>query len=203
VQSGLCAFQGNITLEEAMEFTYSGADRGLQAAAAFANQLSGMDGFWQAISDHPQFDDTTLSSAEIARRLRAVTSAVTVQHWTPKAPADDPDKYDDTVAVTDPNRRYRIYYHTRFLGNSEARKVNTLVHEFVHNVDFFGDGSSSLEYTHRGETVSDNQDTAPYRIGDIAQDFYEQAHQHDPLWKRGEEGGFRHDIAEVADDEIG
>jgi len=180
-----------------MQISYTNNNESLIDSVNFVNQLSSNEEFWTDIEHHPQFDNTTLSSNEICRRLRACTRAVTLLHWTPRVGRRR------TVAVTDPDRPYRIYYHTRFLGNAVAAMVNTLVHEFVHNVDLFDDGSPTNEYTHNGQRAAGNQGTAPYWIGDLAQNHYDNV----PLLTEGtsyaELQGFECELVKVADDEIG
>ena len=155
--------------------------------------------FWEGIASHPEFDYTNLSSGEIARRLRACSKVVRVQHH----------RFDSakTVAVTDPGWPYRIYYSSRkeHLNRTESQKVNTLVHEFVHNVDLFDDGTKA-DFTHSDSgPVSEKQGTAPYWIGDLAQSIWELDNQHVPRAKKSTEepgnfvcyvGSIRHDERE-------
>jgi hypothetical protein len=184
-----------------MQISYTNNNENMIEAVDFVNKLSSKEDFWSEVAEHPKFDNTDVKSEEICRRLRACTKAVTVQHW----------KFDEerkkTVAATDPSRPYRIYYHTRFLTNLAAAMVNTLVHEFVHNVDMFDDGVSTNEYTHNGQRARDNQGTAPYWIGDLAQHYYVVAHSGVSLLDNearnyAEQQEFECEIVKVDDDEI-
>lgn len=100
--------------------------------------------------------------------MQACVRPVRVIHWRPAIPF----RYRDTVAVTDPQRPFTILYNRAFLSNPVAAKVNALVHEFVHNVDLFADGSDGLQYTHPRRATDDRPHSALYRIGRIAQAFW-------------------------------
>jgi hypothetical protein len=54
--------------------------------------------------------------------------------------------------------------------------VNTLVHEFVHNVDFFGDGSAAVEMGHGDQSPAGKDDSAPWWIGALAARYYAAEH---------------------------
>jgi hypothetical protein len=153
-----------------MRFVYGGDDAGLHEAVAFANELNFMDGFWQTVADYPDFTYTDLSSSEIVRRMRAVTRDVAVQHYF---------RDNSAIAATRSGSPFTIFYNTKFIGRGPALKSNTLVHEFVHNVDWFGDGDRDLEYTHPRRHTSARPRSAPYQIGRIAQDWWDMAHQHE------------------------
>lgn len=67
------------------------------------------------------------------------------------------------------------------MGNSVKRQTNTLVHETVHIVDMFHDRISGSDFTHDGNDPNDppqNRDSAPYWIGDRAQDLVDLLDQH-------------------------
>ncbi|MFE8598935.1 hypothetical protein [Archangium violaceum] len=159
-----------------MRFAYTHAtpDPGFVEAVAFANKLSFMEGFWQEIAEAEQFAYTTVTPAAIAERMRACTDVVNILHV---------KKRPITTAVTDPGMPFTIYVNTRRFHNRRVRdKVNTLVHEFVHNVDFFRDGAQSKRwnYTHWVEDHRDRPKTAPYWIGNLAERWWELANQHVP-----------------------
>lgn len=152
-----------------MRFRYSGKDDGLKAATEYCNALYENNDFWEAVGNHPQFDETKITSAEIRDYMRYSNAVTNVHDWTPRGGSI---RYRKTVAVTDRRREFAIFYHSRFFSNSVASKVNTIVHEHVHNIDYFGDSSIDIEFGHAGQSWVGNQGTAPYAIGSLAERFY-------------------------------
>ncbi len=186
-------------------FAYQGADTGLRQAADFCNALYQSQEFWDRIAAIGTFDESAIPATQIVSKLRSCGSVTEIRHWKPGF--FNSLRYRKTVALTDPDRAYLIAYHTRFLGNPVARKVNTLVHEHVHNVDFFSDGNGSIEYGHGDQSSDGKQNTAPYRIGAIAQQFYEAANPASAAKAMAEpapaeECRFGQDVGHIADDEL-
>ena len=153
-----------------MKASYTGQNQKLRRAAAFVNRLDGTEAFWTDIRNKPDYDYTRLSSAEVHRRLRASDGTVRVKLWTPK-----PDTYLKTVALTRKSSPWYIYYNTRKLDRLTSSMVNTIVHEFVHSVDYFDDGDDAIEMGHGGSSSVGKQDSAPYWIGSRAARYYRQA----------------------------
>lgn len=158
-----------------MQFTYSGTNQKLSDAAAFANNLP--EGFWDAVASEGSYTNTSLTPEQIRDKLKACEDTVEVRDWTPET--HEADDYEDTIAVVRPSLKNVILYHSKFIGRTTAQKVNTLVHEFVHVVDCFHDDDDDWNYTHSGQSPDGNEQSAPYRIGDIAEAYYEQAHDHE------------------------
>jgi SprT-like family len=129
-----------------------------------------------------RFYNTLLDTEVIVARLLACTTAVKVEHWTPvppPPPAKDP--YRNTTAITSTGAPFVIKLNTNLLPHrKEKQVVNTLLHEFVHNVDYHWDGDRRADYTHEGPYPDDppeNQDSAPYWIGNEGEAVWEQVHQ--------------------------
>jgi hypothetical protein len=144
-----------------MRFTYNGTDTGLTEAAAFAEVLSNDAAFWTEAESLGPFKQTDVAADEIVRRLKTSTQVISIHHYT----ADG----NDTVAATDRRYKNKIWYSDRHIGNSVAEKVNTLVHEFVHCVDYWGDGDTGIEYSHSADPSPDRPRSAPYAIGNLAE----------------------------------
>jgi hypothetical protein len=53
--------------------------------------------------------------------------------------------------------------------------VNTIVHEFVHNVDMFDDGRPGIGMGHGSNSSVGKQDSAPYWIGGLAGRYHRAA----------------------------
>ena len=140
----------------------------LSAAVTYANRLAASEEFWADIAAKPAFDFTTLTPAEVADRLRASSSTVTVKLYRARWPA--------TIAATDPDNPHTIFYSKSKTGRPVADMVNTLVHEFVHNVDYFDDGNEAIEMGHGDNSATDKSDSAPYWIGGLAERHYRTVH---------------------------
>ncbi|GAC1569220.1 MAG: hypothetical protein NVS3B27_13340 [Novosphingobium sp.] len=158
---------------KSMRAEFKGDDPGLAAAADAITALTDRADFWDGIVAHGPFDRATISANEIAQRLRAETHAIRVVLWKPRAPRRE--FYKNTVAVTNPKEPFVLHYHVAFLGNSIGQKINTIVHEFIHNVDDH-DGQPGEQMGHGDNDWHGKENTAPYWIGEFAQRLYEAAH---------------------------
>ena len=78
-------------------------------------------------------------------------------------------KYRKTTAYVDPSTPNTININTRKLNRSVASVVNTLVHEFVHTVDYTDENHSGIDHGHAGNSNAGKEDTAPYWIGQQAE----------------------------------
>ena len=156
-----------------MRAEFKGDDPGLAAAAASITALAERADFWDGIRAHGPFDLATISADAIARRLQAETCTIRVKLWTPRASRIA--FYQNTVAVTNPHEPFVLHYHMAFLSNSVGQKINTIVHEFIHNVDDH-DGQPGEQMGHGDNDWHGKENTAPYWIGEYAQRLYEAAH---------------------------
>jgi hypothetical protein len=158
-----------------MHFDYQGGNANLSAAVGFANTEAFARELWERITERKtHFYNTTLSVAEILQRLKACSTTIRVEHWTPTGL--NAARYRSTPALTSTDRPFAIRYHTRFLSNSSARMVNTIAHEFIHNVDYHWDRDLRADYTHRGQRPGGaNEESAPYWIGNVAQELWERS----------------------------
>ncbi len=154
-----------------MRIVYTGTTTKLASAVEAANAVLASESFWESIIGKPNFDYTDLTSIEIAQRIRNSSSVATVHLWKP-ALAQYLLQYRDTIAMVDPTKPGKVFYHQRKLGRSVGQIFNTLVHEYVHIVDNFGDGSPDREISHGDNSPEGKQDSAPYWIGDLAQRLY-------------------------------
>lgn len=156
-----------------MRAEFKGDDPGLAAAAAAITALTDRTDFWDGIAAHGAFDCVTISADSIARRLQAETRMIRVLLWKPRAPRRA--FYKNTVAVTNPKEPFVLHYHMAFLSNSVGQKINTIVHELIHNVDDH-DGQPGEQMGHGDNDWHGKENTAPYWIGEFAQRLYEAAH---------------------------
>lgn len=156
-----------------MQVVFTGDDPGLATAAEFVTALWLREEFWTAIEQRGSFDRATIPAAAIVARLRPSRATYTVKLWTPTP--DAKDSYRNTVALTDTDYPFTLFYHDRFLGNPPEAKVNTIVHEFIHNIDNT-DGDPGEQMGHGDNDWHGKQDTAPYWIGMLAEKLFTKAH---------------------------
>jgi hypothetical protein len=161
-----------------MRFTYTHPtpDAGVIEAIDFVTNLAHLDGFWQAIAQAPPFKQTTATYTPtlISQRMRACTDLVTIDHY---------NEASSATAKVEPAVPFTIFLNDRKFRRSVASKANTLVHEFVHVVDHFRDGPTDTgrwDYGHTRSPHPDRPRSAPYWIGNLAQEWWVLAHQHDP-----------------------
>jgi hypothetical protein len=154
----------------ALKAIFTGDDPGLRAAAAFIDTLGANAAFWDGILGHGPFDFATISPDRIIQRLQAEGHAITVVLWHPRAPRRK--FYANTVAVTNPKEPYVLHYHTAFLTNSVGQKVNTIIHEYIHNIDDH-DGDPGEQMGHGDNDWRGKDNSPPYWIGGFAQKLWE------------------------------
>ena len=156
-----------------MRAIFSGGDAGLAEAVASITALTGRAEFWAGILAHGPFALATIDPTEIVRRLQAETQPLRVVLWRPRFSRRE--FYASTVAVTNPKEPFVLHYHVAFLSNSVGQKINTIVHEFIHNVDDH-DGDPGEQMGHGDNDWHGKENTAPYWIGASAQRLYEADH---------------------------
>lgn len=124
---------------------------------------------------HPKFDNTTVSSKEIARLLKDTNHLITLIDWKPSL-LQAQTKFKKTNAVT---------------GNKDIIKMNilkydrpveeiagTIIHEGVHAIDF------AHKEVYFGHKNSENiKETAPYRIGSLAINILRGTYEPDKPFK--------------------
>lgn len=143
-----------------MKLIYKKRNKRIREAVKNTNKVLNNDAFYEAIAQLPQMDNTELSSSQIAEILKSYHKPVYVKRfWRP---------WSRTNAITGGYRYIRL--NSANLNRSNKSIINTLVHEYVHAVDFF-DGQ--LNFTHHDNSNSHGEEnnTAPWRIGKLAEDF--------------------------------
>lgn len=149
-----------------MEVKYSGARPQIIECVSFVNELLGDDQFWSQIKQIPKFDYTELAPLEIVDRISMCSTEVRIRTYRPKWILSRANAY-----VT------RKYPNTLFLNRWKLDRpigalINTIVHECVHIADY-GDDDSKVTFGHGDNSPVGKEDSAPYKIGGIAQRYYE------------------------------
>lgn len=156
-----------------MRAVFVGKDPGLCEAAAAITALGERADFWAAIRAHGAFAFSTIAPDAIVSRLQAETRPIRVLLWQPRP--ERAGDYRNTVAVTNPDEPFVLHYHVAFLGNSVGQKINTIVHEFIHNVDDH-DYDPGEQMGHGDNDWHGKEESAPYWIGGLAQRLWETDH---------------------------
>lgn len=140
------------------------ADNNLNQAIAIANEmLEGKRGFQHEVRQITAFSMSKINpatkkpftGAEIVDLLSQKID-VTVQKYKPWY------IWSKATAYTDPGVPI-IHLNARNLNRSVASIVNTLIHESVHVID------KNLCFAHGSNVAKGKDDTAPYKIGEIAE----------------------------------
>lgn len=139
-------------------------------AVAKANEILANPAFYEAIAQLPQFDNTSLTSVEIADIFRNSTQEIVITTYWHK------NIFRPRICVNaTTGSATSIKINRRCFSKDLTRGVNTLIHESVHAADFAyknARGLSKLSFTHvdnRNDGEEDN--TAPWAIGALAEKF--------------------------------
>ena len=159
-----------------MKIVYIGKKQKILDAVNYVNDLFDEDEFWKAIEDKENFDYSVYSAKEIAGFMRGKEKAVEVKLYRPSWP-----RHRKTNAYTDPNYPNILFYNSKKLWRGIGNIVNTIVHEYVHSVDFTEDNSSRVDYGHGSQSSSGKGNAAPYWIGNLAEKFYEAENAEAPV----------------------
>ena len=155
-----------------MRVVYRGRNQKLHEAVAFVIDLLEQEEFYEAIAKKGSFDFTNKRPSEIAEYIKNKKQETVVRLYTPRWVRRV--RHRNTNAYVDPNYPNTLFYNSRKLWRSVGSMVNTVVHEYVHSVDYSADGNPALEYGHGDQSSDGKKDAAPYWIGDLAQRFFDE-----------------------------
>ncbi|ODB36410.1 hypothetical protein BB427_15845 [Pseudoalteromonas sp. BMB] len=159
-----------------MKIVYNGKQQKVIDAVDYVNDLFDEDEFWKAIEDKGTFDYSAYSAKDIAGFMRDKEKIVEVKLYRPRWP-----RHRKTNAYTDPKYPNTLFYNSKKLWRGIGNIVNTIVHEYVHSVDFTEDHNSRVDYGHGNQSSSGKGNAAPYWIGDLAEKFYETENTEAPV----------------------
>lgn len=144
-----------------MKLIYQKRNKRIKKAVQSANEVLSNPEFFRSISQLPQMDNTPLSSKEIADLLKNHNQPVYVKRfWRP---------YSRTNAITAGYKFIKLN-SLNLRNRSNKSIVNTIIHEYIHAVDFF-DGSLNFTHHDNSNPHGEEDNTAPWRIGKLAEDF--------------------------------
>lgn len=143
-----------------VKLTYVGNNKHVARAVSKANSILADPGFYRAVEQFPQLDNTELSSEQIARAMFEANQEICIDtYWRPWGRAHA------IIVEVD-----KIYLNTAKVGSTLGEAVNTLIHETVYAVDFL-DGT--LAFTCFDYSPNGKANTAPWQIGALAEKMVE------------------------------
>jgi len=147
-----------------MKLLFKGDQTNIKLAVDKANEILNNPLFWEEVGELPKFDNTDLSSLQIADILRKANQEIQIKtYWSfnPFRPRTCVNA--KTVSAT------LIKINTRCFSNDLKTAVNTLVHESTHAGDFL-DGKWDFTHVDNANDGEENN-TAPWAIGKLAEKF--------------------------------
>lgn len=161
-----------------IKIIYDGDNKNLVEAVANANSIISSANLRTIIEGRKKkFFNTERTCEEIGQAIYDCNATINIAMFT----RGRNDNGTITTGYADPDIRDVIHYNTEVLGNSVKRQTNTLVHEAVHIVDIFHDRISGSDFTHDGNDPNkppENRDSAPYWIGNRAEDLVDLLDDH-------------------------
>jgi len=132
----------------------------IREAALIANLVLRNEAFYRSIAAIPSFDHCDTSPAIIARLLSEAAFTMTLNLYYSLSPIRNIDGYDDE------ENPFNVHINVWKTDRSPESMCNTMIHACVHALNachpqyYFGHGDNTLQGKHN---------SAPYRIGAIAQ----------------------------------
>ena len=158
-----------------MNIIYKGKQQKIIDAVDYVNDLFEEETFWSTISGKDSFDYSLHSPSEIAEFMKNKDEKIEVKLYRPRWP-----RHRKTNAYTDSRYPNILFYNSKKLWRGVGNIVNTIVHEYVHSVDFTEDGSPRIEYGHGSQSSSGKANSAPYWIGSLAERFFDTEYLEEP-----------------------
>ena len=145
-----------------MKLKYKGRNRTLIKTSVIANKILNDTSFYNEISAIPKFDNTSptdLKPSDIANLLKTFPKKVYIKTYIAPFGAN---------AKTKRSKYFKI--NLSRLGRKEFEIVRTMIHEFVHCVDF---SLKEYKFTHNDNhnEHGDEDNTAPWAIGAISEKY--------------------------------
>ena len=150
-----------------MKIIYNGKIQKIIDAVGYVNDLFEDENFWGEISENESFDFSIHTPSEISEFMKNKTDEVIIRLYRPRWP-----RHRRTNAYTDKKYPNTLFLNSKKIWRGIGSIVNTIVHEYVHSVDYTEDGSSRVDYGHGSQASSGKSNAAPYWIGDLAEKYF-------------------------------
>ena len=147
-------------MTNSIRIDYHGMRPYLQEAVIKVNELFRTEQFYDNIASHHAFDMADTPPQTIAVLMRKASLDMYVDLYYSMSPIKNIDGYDDMDTPS------LIHINIWKLDRPVASICNTLVHSCVHAVNAY---HNQYYFGHGNEPVAGKENTAPYRIGAIAQ----------------------------------
>lgn len=147
-----------------MTLLYNGNNEHIKNAVDKANDILRNSLFYEEIGKLPQFDNTKLTSKEIAKIMKDSNETILIKtYW-----YMNPFKPRTCVNATTVNANL-IKLNTRCFSSDLKTAVNTLIHECTHAADILDE---NWDFTHVDNANNgEENNTAPWSIGSLAEKF--------------------------------
>lgn len=146
----------------AIKVEFLGNTQNVLDAVARTNELLAAQSFFARIREHHGFDYSTATPAQIADLMETSDVVVSVKLYTSRWP------WSKAVAFEDRRFPNVVFLNTRRLNRSVPSICATIVHECVHAVD---SAEAGLRFGHLDNNPNGKENTAPYWIGDLAEEM--------------------------------
>lgn len=138
-----------------VKLIYAGRNISIANAVKKTNELLSLDVFYDAVSALPQLDNTRFTSSEISKIMKEANHNIKIDtYWW---------RWGANARTSESNR---IEVNTARISSILHVAVNTLTHETVHAIDFL---DHRLDFTHFDNNPDGEDNTAPWKIGLIAE----------------------------------
>ena len=147
-------------MTNSIRINYQGMRPFLQEAVIKVNELLRTEEFYDRICSQDSFHMADISPLSIAHLMHKANIDMELDLYYAMSPLKNIDGYDDMDTPS------LIHINIWKLDRPVASICNTLVHSCVHAVNAY---HNQYYFGHGNEPVAGKENTAPYRIGAIAQ----------------------------------
>ncbi len=151
-----------------MKIIYPGSIGILQDAAEAANALLANPAFYEKIKDKTSFDFSNATGAQVAASMQRCPLELTVKTYK--------RIFSRALGYELPEDPTSIFIN--IAGNKLNRSLGSIAATFIHEAVHAADSDDAgLDYGHHGNLAAGNEGTAPYWIGDLAEQMIDHPQQ--------------------------
>lgn len=144
-----------------MRFFYKGEYEQIKIAVEDSNDLLFFEDFYKEISSLEDFKCSKKSPKEIAEIIKNSKLEVEIKLYKPKWVFSKVNGY---FVPQYPNQ---LFLNARKIWRDSDEILNTIIHEYIHALDY----NNNNELIEFGHDCGIHEGTAPYVIGNLAQEF--------------------------------
>ena len=143
-----------------VQIAYAGLRPKVEKAVLAANELLRNEHFYERIAKQYKFDGADIAPAKIAELMQHAGIQMKVELYYALSPVKNIDGFDD------PGQPNTIHLNIWRIDRPIESLCNTLIHACVHAVNAM---YSQYSFGHGDRTLAGKEETAPYKIGWLAQ----------------------------------